>query len=307
MILDCHVHSWRYPDHFPDDIYFGRLKAMRGEEAAKESIKKADRPTSMLIEYMDEAGIDTSLVLPINFRETVGIDVPNDYTASAVKPYEGRLYWGACVNLTDPGAPAEVERCVKEMGAVALGELGPIYGHYSVADPRCYPVYEVAGSLNIPVMIHAGPALGPVYLKYANLWDLDEVCVKFPDTTFVLCHFGEPDYELASYMVVKNRNLFADVSMMTFYSSLNDSMPAKVVSPHQHLDAPLLFYYSLPASDHDKLLFASDLEVPKQTIDFLHGVNPRLHKMGLPTIPKETFDRMIHENWQRVYTKIPAK
>lgn len=306
MILDCHVHGWKYPDHFVHDFYFNKVVAhTRGQENMEEAKKHADRQAPRILASMDEAGIDRSLVIGMKSVKTLGIEVPNEFLADQVKPHSDRLSWACCVDMSEPDALSEVEHCVKGLGAVALGEIGPAYCNYRLDDRRCYPVYEVVRSLDVPLLIHAGPTLSSnAYHAHSDLVALDTLCVDFPELKVVLCHFGEPNYEEAAHLLIKHPNLFADISMMTYYAGVNPNRPARVTAPHLHLDYPLLYYFSQPARDTDKLIFGSDMENPKAALDGFGQVNGRLEKMGMPSIPKDAFHRMFHENWKRVFTKI---
>ena len=308
MILDCHTHHFRYPEHFPDDRYVTDvIIPLRGEEAADEIRKHLDRPASVILDLMDEAGVDKSLVLGFKAPETRYIDVAHDDLAKEVEPHGDRLSWACCVVMTEPNAATEVERCVKELGAVALGEVGPGYALHRMDDPRCFPVYEVAQSLDVPLLIHAGQSQpATAFFDHGDLKALDNVCVKFPGVKIVLCHFGDPFYQEAAFLLSKHHNLFADVSQMPGHAGVNPNKPARVTVPFFHLDNPLLYYFSMPIGDTDKLLWGSDMDTPKESMDGFSGVNGRLEKMGMPTIPEDAFHRMFHENWQRVFTKISS-
>ena len=306
MILDCHAHHFRYPDHFPEDKYIRDvLTPLRCPEAAEEAKQHMDRPASTILELMEEGGVSRSLVLGFKAFETMGIDVINEHVAEEVEPHSDKLSWACCVNMTEPGAAAEVEHCVKDLGAVALGEIGPGYSGYRMDDPRCFPVYEVARSLDVPILVHAGQTIpSNTYFDHGDVSAVDAVCVKFPELKIVLAHFGDPFFQEAAFLMGKHPNLYADVSQMPGHAGLSPSKPAKVTAPFFHLDSPLLFYFSQPLGDTDKLMWGSDMDTPKESIDGFLGVNKRLEKMGMPTIPDDAFERMFHENWQKVFTKI---
>ena len=306
MIFDCHTHHFRYPDHFPDDKYVtDAIIPLRGEEAAEETRQHLDRPASVILDLMDEAGVDKSLVLGFKAPETMYIDVANNDLAEEVKPHRERLSWACCVVMTEPDAAKEVERCVKELGAAAIEEIGPGYALHRMDDPRCFPVYEVAQSLDVPILIHAGQNQpSNTLFDHGDLAALDAVCVKFPNVTIVLCHFGDPFYQEGAFLLSKHENLYADVSQMPGHAGLSPRKPARVSAPSLHIDLPLLYYFSMPLGDTDKLLWGSDMDTPKESLDGFRGVNGRLEKMGMPKIPEDALHRMFHENWQRVFTKI---
>ena len=306
-LLDTHVHVWRYPEHFNLSLRTGMM-APRPDMTEEEIKAQRDRPVERLVREM-EGFNEYAIVVGLKSWSTLGIEVPNESLAECVKPYPGKLWWAAAVVLTDSGAAAEVEHCVKDLGAVALGEIGPGYGHFRVDDPRCFPVYEVARSLDVPLIIHSGPVNPPsAHLKYGDLQALDEVCVNFPELKIVLCHLGYPFYELADFLLTKHPNLYADVSLLPGRAGavIRAGGEPDVVYPYYQLDQPLHYYFSQAGAIRDKLLWATDNADHKTSIESFRGINGRLEKQGLPKIPDDAIERMFHENWRKVFPKIPG-
>lgn len=88
-------------------------------------------------------------------------------------------------------------------------------GYHSVypSDSRYFPFYKLAGKYNKPVIIHSGDTFGSNYLvKYAHPLAIDEIAVRFPKTTFIIAHLGNPWVRDAAELVYKNENVYADVS-----------------------------------------------------------------------------------------------
>jgi len=109
------------------------------------------------------------------------------------------------VTPTEPGAAEEVERCERDLGAAAVGELGPVYGGFRAGDPRCFPVWEAARDLDVPLLIHAGPAQARwAHLKYGDLNAVDEIAIWFPSLRIVICHLGYNRYEDAAFIIAKH-------------------------------------------------------------------------------------------------------
>ncbi|MBI4298586.1 MAG: amidohydrolase family protein [Chloroflexi bacterium] len=312
-ILDCHVHSWRYPEHFNVAAVRRGLPPAQRDTSDEEIKKQRDLPVETALKVMERGGVDKSLIVGLKSYDTLGAEVPNEYLAEAVKPYPGKLYWAAAVVMTDPRAAMEVEHCIRDLGAVALGEIGPGYAHYSINDPRCFPVYELARSYDIPMLIHAGVvASRNAYAKHGDLLALDEVCVKFPELKIVLCHLGEPDYIEAIHLMSKHPNLYADISGMPGRAGIGAAFGAPpVFFPYFHMDYPLLYYFTQTARYGNKLLWATDLfradlELMKTSIEAFRTVSKRLEKQGMPKIPENLIENMLHENWKQVFTRIKA-
>ena len=139
MIVDCHMHAWRYPEHFNKEVMLLNQPARRRRWPDEHFQAMWDMPVE---NYLKEAegAVDKSILLALRSWDTFGVDIPNDYCADLVKQYPDRLEFCCCVVPTEEGAVQEVERCVKELGAVGLGELGPAYGGYYANDEKCYPV-----------------------------------------------------------------------------------------------------------------------------------------------------------------------
>jgi predicted TIM-barrel fold metal-dependent hydrolase len=97
---------------------------------------------------------------------------------------------GLCnVDPFDPGAPAALER---EMAAGFRGvKLYPVNRCYRLSDPACRPLFEKAAELGAAVTIHYGVTVDPTGdLRYADPIDLSPVARDFPETQFVIAHFG---------------------------------------------------------------------------------------------------------------------
>jgi predicted TIM-barrel fold metal-dependent hydrolase len=107
---------------------------------------------------MRRSEVGRALLLGLKAGATLGIEVDNAYLAEAAAQYPEQLAWACCVTPTEPGAAEEVEPRVRDLGAAAVGELGPVYGGFRADDPRCFPVWETARDLDVPLLIHAGPA-----------------------------------------------------------------------------------------------------------------------------------------------------
>ena len=88
-------------------------------------------------------------------------------------------------------------------------------GYHSVypSDPRYFPFYRLAAKYSKPVIIHTGDTFGSKYLvKYAHPLPIDEIAVKFSQTTFIIAHLGNPWVRDAAELIYKNENVYADVS-----------------------------------------------------------------------------------------------
>jgi len=271
-----------------------------------------DQPIDPYLALMDGV-IERAIIVGQSARETSGVDIPNSYLAEVARLHSDKLSWCCCVDPTTAGAADEVEKCVKEWGAIGVGELNPIQWQAYANDPRAYPVYEVCQSLDVPIVLHVGGSSHMdtrVRMKYGDILAVDDIAIDFPHLRIVICHLGYPKYEDASFLVQKHENVFADISYLPSVSGLertiiNRRMPA-VNYPYLHYAYPLLYCLSQVYGGADKLLFGTDWGVsqPRETIDILNGLNDYLGKCALPSIPESTINNILHENWKKVFTRL---
>lgn len=108
-------------------------------------------------------------------------------------------------------APALLQQDIKA-GLKGL-KLYPVNRAFSVSDEKCYPVYETAETLNIPVTIHFGVSIGYFSdLRYGNPIDLHPVARDFPDVTFILAHFGCGFLRETLFLSYQCQNIYVDTS-----------------------------------------------------------------------------------------------
>jgi predicted TIM-barrel fold metal-dependent hydrolase len=87
------------------------------------------------------------------------------------------------------------------------------YLHYGPYHVGYRPYYKLAAKYNTPVIFHAGDTFSAkAKVKYSHPKLIDEVAVDFPDTRFVVAHFGNPWITDAAEVVYKNKNVWADLS-----------------------------------------------------------------------------------------------
>ena len=135
------------------------------------------------------ADLDAKGVERVNFVMGGG----NDNLAKVVGMYPNKFSGFAHHGLFSVDAASELERAVEELGlkgfkVIASSQTQPI------DDRSLYPLWEVANSHEIPVIMHFGVLGGgggfPTDLRNMNPLTLWEVAKAFPKITFVIPHFG---------------------------------------------------------------------------------------------------------------------
>jgi hypothetical protein len=227
LIIDCHTHLNRYEPSEPASPA-ERRALLRGE--------------------MDRHGIDFALVLT---SYLVNADRPG--TAEVLELLDGDPRFGVVAGVPWPqveaGDFAEL-RALLAAGRLRGLKLYPGYAPFALSDPRMRPVYELAAASGVPVMIHTGDTFArQAKVKYAHPLQVDEVAVEFRDTTFVLCHLGNPWFMDAAEVVYKNENVLADVSGLT----LGEWEPRFEKVARARLDEAIAY-----VNDPTKFLFGTD-------------------------------------------------
>jgi predicted TIM-barrel fold metal-dependent hydrolase len=111
-----------------------------------------------LIATMDESGVDKMVLHPIvPTVEGVGSS-SNEFVAEVIQRFPDRFIGFACVQPTDQGAPAELERLVQAYGFRGL-KLHPPIQQFDLRNPAIVPTLRVAERLRLPVLIHTGPPI----------------------------------------------------------------------------------------------------------------------------------------------------
>ncbi|MFI6073887.1 amidohydrolase family protein [Actinoplanes sp. NPDC051343] len=109
---------------------------------------------------MDDAGVDYGIMRVPVWQEWLDLQTckaVNDNAFDIVKRSNGRLFATACVPPWGGKENVyEVERCVKEYGAVGV-QLACHYGELYLDDEVFEPYLKVLNELNVPVIVHHTP------------------------------------------------------------------------------------------------------------------------------------------------------
>jgi predicted TIM-barrel fold metal-dependent hydrolase len=194
-IIDAHLH---FTNH-------GGLK-----ETANE-IGQVDYSTKGLMKEFEEANVVVGIVMT-----TPGAD-EDQFSGDPIELEDPDCLL-SCVGVN----PIELQQNSDELKRIeselnknhVVGmKLYAGYFHYYVYDPIYDPIYELARKYNVPVVIHCGDTQSAHgLLKYSHPLTIDELAVKHQDITFVICHLGVPWVMDTAELILKNPNVYTDVS-----------------------------------------------------------------------------------------------
>lgn len=122
------------------------------------------------IDDMDEGGMGIQVVSHITITEPPDIcQAVNDQLYDAIQHSNGRYRGFAYLPMGTPEAiPAELERCVRELGFV--GALIPNHANGRYYEGEAYfPFWEKAQELDVPIYLHPSPAAD--FAKYEGNYD----------------------------------------------------------------------------------------------------------------------------------------
>lgn len=167
----------------------------------------ADPPEKLAADWageLDRCGVDRAVF--------VSLYPQDEELTSFLRSRPGRFLGLATVDPRDPGAPALLRRRVREEGYRGL-KLYPTTDRYLPSDRSCYPVYEEARSLGVPVLFHLGiTLLFEADLRFANPIELHPVLKDFPDVDFIVAHFGAGYFQEVLFLGYHVNNLYVDTS-----------------------------------------------------------------------------------------------
>jgi len=160
------------------------------------------------LEFMDQAGIDISVLTIHASRVLDDIRKSNDFVARVVKENPKRFV-GFAAALPAAGEPGlhEVERAVNDLGMKGVQIYSQTDGHY-LDSRELWPFYKRVSKLGVPIDVHVNSeptgfealhAPYPLYYVVAREFDqcaatlrlcLGGVLEEFPELTFVVGHFA---------------------------------------------------------------------------------------------------------------------
>jgi predicted TIM-barrel fold metal-dependent hydrolase len=145
--------------------------------------------------------------------------LPNDVVAAIVKRHPRRFAFFASVDPWKPDAIPELERAVKELGAIGA-KFHPSLQDFYPSDERHFPLWKKAAELGIPCLFHTGtsgigagePGGQGIKLDPARPIHLDVVAARFPQLPIIAAHFGWPWHLELIAMALHKTNIFIELS-----------------------------------------------------------------------------------------------
>jgi len=168
-----------------------------------------------LIDAADKLGIDQlccSILTPRRPATVEGFRECNQWMAEAMRRFPGRIL-GYC--FVNPGygreALEEIRRCVEDRGFIGI----KLYNDYVATEPVVWPVVELAISLRVPILHHAGHAtwLSQPQPRISDGGHFAELSRRYPDAMLICAHIcGGGDWEWTIKALRNAPSVYLDTS-----------------------------------------------------------------------------------------------
>ena len=172
-----------------------------------------------LLREMDLLGIEKSVVFPVQCGWLFGDNMTERYLDAVNRSGKAeRFIICGSVKPTQKKAVSQV-KAYKEKGLKGI-KMHPNMARFFPNDESAWPVYELCGELNLPVLIHSGrtgfkerKTFGmKLYTEdYSDIKNYEAPIAAFPEVRFVLCHSGALQNEQAIEIAKKHSNVWLDI------------------------------------------------------------------------------------------------
>ncbi|MBI4667525.1 MAG: amidohydrolase [Nitrospinae bacterium] len=219
MIIDAHVHLVTMSMILSAQKKWDRVKPGIMERAIAHGRALIKRETltflksvsipalaHMWLEQMDKNGVDKALFLPIRGE---GLSELDEFISLAPDRFKGYVF------LDDPvkkSSQAVLRRWLAT-GRFRGLKLYPSLQMISAADKRLFPLYDICAEYSAPVLMHFGITHAPVSdYRFTNPLDIQYPSKLFPDTQFMIAHFGAGFFREILLLGFHSENIHLDTS-----------------------------------------------------------------------------------------------
>jgi len=273
LVVDCHSHYFRYPNHFTEEFVTQSRRARNGVEVDL---------TVRWEEYAAGAqGAGHSIVFGGKAKRS-GIWVPDQEVAAYAAEHPDKLTPFLCVDPTQPGWQDELVEGHQDLKMKGVKIL-PMYAGFKPNAPELDHLWRYTSQHGLPVLLHTGTTFisaAPLDCTLPIL--IDDVAMRFPDAKIIMAHLSHP-YEGESAVVIrKHANVYADCSALHY--------------------RPFQLYHSLMLVQEygvwSKVLFGSDY--PFTTVDAslkgMRALNDMLEGTHLPRLNMDEMEKMFERD-----------
>lgn len=188
VIIDFHTHI------FPPDVRENRHDYIRRDPTFAEMYREPRSKIAVadeLLESMEHAGVDHAVAQAFAWREADTLRDHNNYILDAALKSGGRIIPFVNVNMCDPQAQDEIERCAAA-GARGLGELRPDSQGWDLLGEAGEKLVVLARAHGLILLFHVTERGGHAYNGKDGLAlvRFHAFSQQYPDLRLVGAHLG---------------------------------------------------------------------------------------------------------------------
>ena len=109
-----------------------------------------------------------------------------------------------------------------------FGEIGAIYGGYTLSHPDFDVYMKICERFNIPVAVHTGGSFPNITyrsspnfrLKNGDPYTIEDVIAKYPKLKIYLMHAGSNDFEHAIRLMMQYSHVYADLGAVLWINTM---------------------------------------------------------------------------------------
>ena len=261
MIIDFHTHI------FPDSIAAHAVESLK-KNAHGEYYPAHDMTAKGLINAMDAAGVDVSVVLPVATKPSHSVknmEWGKQIRSERIVPFAGLF--------PDAETWKQNVDTAAEMGYIGI-KLHPEYQNFTVGDEKLFPMYDYALSKGLVIVFHAGyDPIGTAPFR-SDPAMFRKVVRAMRGGAIVAAHLGgQQQWEEVEDKLV-GENIYLDTSMGTEYYGKER------------------FKRILAGHGADKILFATDSPWSDAAAE--------IKNLGSWDIPSGDLDKIFYLNAKRL-------
>ena len=209
-MIDCHTHPTLMKE------YIEKHKLAKNVREGFH-LKNSFEPVKNFYYHMDEAGIDKSILLPIDTKNTFGYRIFDNEIIDEICRENERFIGFASVDPNSDDCLENYEKAFHDLNLKGLKLDSSIQYFYpnDFQNKNLLEIYKKCEKNRIPIMFHCG--LSPIkesLTKYSYPFLLEEIVQKFKKLNIIIAHFGWPWVLETTAMAIKYPNIFVDTSCL---------------------------------------------------------------------------------------------
>ncbi|MBC8387374.1 MAG: amidohydrolase [Actinobacteria bacterium] len=181
------------------------------------NLQNALEPIETFYYQMDNAGIERSILLPIDTKKTFGYRIFDNEIIAEICRENDRFIGFASLDPNSEDCLDNYEKAFHDLNLKGL-KLDPSIQYFYPNDfcnKSLIEIYKKCEKENIPITFHSGLSfIKESVMKYSYPLLFEEVAQRFPKLNIIIAHFGWPWVLETTALSIKYSNIFIDTSCL---------------------------------------------------------------------------------------------